>query len=73
MEQIIGRKKEINTLESIAGSPHASFLALYGRRRVGKTLRHTPWLTMITTEGIAKGKYAEMIQSQVTLEDLFVE
>ena len=37
------------------------------------SLRHTPWLTMITTEGIAKGKYAEMIQSQVTLEDLFVE
>ena len=34
-------------------------------------LRHTPWLTMITTEGIAKGKYTEMIQSQVTLDDLF--
>ena len=34
-------------------------------------LRHTPWLTMITTEGIAPGKYAEMIQSQVGLDGLF--
>ena len=34
-------------------------------------LRHTPWLTMITTEGIAQGKYSEMIQSQVRLDDLF--
>ena len=34
-------------------------------------LRHAPWLTMITTEGVAKGKYTEMIQSQVRLDDLF--
>lgn len=35
-------------------------------------LRHTPWLTMITIEGVAHGKYSEMIQSQVRLDDLFV-
>lgn len=35
-------------------------------------LRHTPWLTLITTEGVAHGKYSEMIQSQVRLDDLFV-
>ena len=35
------------------------------------SLRHTPWLTMITTEGVAQGKYSEMIQSQVKLDDLF--
>lgn len=35
-------------------------------------LRHTPWLTMITTEGVARGKYSEMIQSQLCLDDLFV-
>ena len=35
-------------------------------------LRHTPWLTMITTEGVARGKYSEMIQSQLRLDDLFV-
>ena len=34
-------------------------------------LRHASWLTMITTEGLAKGMYSEMIQSQVTLDDLF--
>ena len=34
-------------------------------------LRHAPWITMITTEGVAQGKYAGMIQSQVKLDDLF--
>ena len=34
-------------------------------------LRHTPWITMITTEGVAQGKYSEMIQSQVRLDELF--
>jgi hypothetical protein len=41
-------------------------------RFVGLSLRHTPWVTMITIEGIAKGKYSDMIQSQVVLDDLFV-
>ena len=35
-------------------------------------LRHASWLTMITTEGLSKGMYSDMIQSQVTLYDLFV-
>lgn len=35
-------------------------------------IRHTPWLTMITTDGLARGRYEEMIQSQVTLNDLFL-
>ena len=35
-------------------------------------LRHVPWLTMITTEGVKRGKYSEMIQSQVVLDDLFL-
>ena len=34
-------------------------------------LRHAPWITMITTEGVAQGKYSEMIQSQVRLDELF--
>jgi hypothetical protein len=34
-------------------------------------LRHAPWITMITTEGVAQGKYSEMIQSQVILDELF--
>jgi hypothetical protein len=34
-------------------------------------LRHASWLTMITTEGLAKGMYSGMIQSVVRLDDLF--
>ena len=34
---IIGRKKEVQFLESILESQRAEFLAIYGRRRVGKT------------------------------------
>ena len=34
-------------------------------------LKHTPWITLITTEGVAKGKYSQMVQSQLTLDDLF--
>ena len=37
MEQIIGRTSEIQQLESLATSGRAEFVALYGRRRVGKT------------------------------------
>ena len=35
-------------------------------------LRHASWLTLITTEGLAKGMYTDMIQSQVKLDDLFM-
>ena len=34
---IIGRKSEIDTLEYCYNSNHSEFVALYGRRRVGKT------------------------------------
>lgn len=34
---IIGRKEEIRTLERLYGSPKSEFVAVYGRRRVGKT------------------------------------
>ena len=37
MERIIGRKEECELLLSLKGSPKAEFVALYGRRRVGKT------------------------------------
>ncbi|MFZ4099266.1 MAG: AAA family ATPase [Chlamydiia bacterium] len=35
--QIIGREKEIKTLQRLLESPRPEFLAIYGRRRVGKT------------------------------------
>lgn len=34
---IVGRKKEITLLNEIVDSPNACFVAVYGRRRVGKT------------------------------------
>lgn len=37
MNKIIGREKEINELERIYNSGRAEFVAVYGRRRVGKT------------------------------------
>ena len=37
MEPIIGRDAEIRKLKALADSPRAEFVALYGRRRVGKT------------------------------------
>ena len=37
MDKIIGRKEEQKILQNIFDSNHAEFLALYGRRRVGKT------------------------------------
>ena len=36
-KQIIGRKKELKVLKEVAKSREAEFLAIYGRRRVGKT------------------------------------
>jgi len=37
MERIIGRTKEIAELQQYIASPKAEFVAIYGRRRVGKT------------------------------------
>ncbi len=35
--KIAGRKEEIKTLQRILSSEHSEFVALYGRRRIGKT------------------------------------
>lgn len=37
MEKIIGRKEELDKLQSYADSDKAEFVSIYGRRRVGKT------------------------------------
>lgn len=37
MEQIIGRRKEVDLLQEKLSSKSAEFIAIYGRRRVGKT------------------------------------
>ena len=64
--QIVGRKREIAELTRLKGSNQAEFVALYGRRRVGKT-----WLvrnyfqdqfTFYTT-GIARGNRKEQLKN----------
>lgn len=37
MNKIIGRKQELKTLNDVCHSSEAEFIAIYGRRRVGKT------------------------------------
>lgn len=37
MEDVLGRDEEIATLKKLVKSEHSEFLAIYGRRRVGKT------------------------------------
>ncbi|MFY0254804.1 ATP-binding protein [Chitinophaga sp. 30R24] len=37
MSRIIGREKELKILEQAMGSETSQFIAVYGRRRVGKT------------------------------------
>jgi len=37
MQQIFGRQPEIALLDAVFTSSRAEFIALYGRRRVGKT------------------------------------
>ncbi|MCK5137824.1 MAG: ATP-binding protein [Bacteroidales bacterium] len=37
MNEIIGRKKELSALKSLLASKKSEFVAVYGRRRVGKT------------------------------------
>ena len=37
MDRIIGRKQEIEELNNLYNSGKAEFVAIYGRRRVGKT------------------------------------
>jgi len=36
-ETIVGRKYEQKILQACVNSPRAEFIAIYGRRRIGKT------------------------------------
>ena len=44
--EIIGRKEEITKLKSYYGSGKPEFIALYGRRRVGKTYLVEPFCSL---------------------------
>lgn len=56
MGSIIGREEEIELLEKLYNSEQAEFLAIYGRRRVGKTY-------LVTEYFKAKGIFFEMTGS----------
>ena len=42
--KFLDRKRELQQIEDLWSSPHAEFLILYGRRRVGKTALLTEWM-----------------------------
>lgn len=64
---IIGRLKEVKLLESIATTPKAAFVAVYGRRRVGKThlVRHqyNQYKNYLEITGIKNGTLSEQLQN----------
>lgn len=60
---IIGRKEELATLASLNQSNESAFVAVYGRRRVGKT-----YLILTPND------YAQtLVQNTLTMNDLFQE
>ena len=55
---MVGRVEERNGLEAAYRTEESEFVAVYGRRRVGKTF-------------LIRNAYANSVQSEVTLDDLF--
>src|SRR5579872_5171652 len=65
--KIIGRKEEIQTFETAFNSKKSEFMAVYGRRRVGKTfLIHNYFSSKnciyFHVTGIKNGKYKEQLE-----------
>lgn len=69
MGTIIGREMEMHTLAECMQSPRSELIAVYGRRRIGT--RYGTQLTLITTFGVLKNKHYSVVDSEVTLDDLF--
>ena len=72
MDRLIGRKEELTILDDILKSRKSEFLAIYGRRRVGKTFLIRRYLEkqkciFLHVTGIKDGILAEQI-SHVTKE-----
>ncbi|MDO5342822.1 MAG: ATP-binding protein [Bacteroidia bacterium] len=64
--KIIGREKEIESLRKLVGSDKSEFLAVYGRRRVGKTFLIRQTLSKMfafSTTGILEGTPNEQRES----------
>lgn len=66
MEKIIGRENELNLLSKYYGSDRPEFIALYGRRRVGKTFIVRSFFKDkfdFFATGILDGTYEEELKS----------
>ena len=71
---IIGRSTEIELLERYIASKNAEFIALYGRRRVGKTFLINQTFKdrfAFSMTGVLDGKKEEQIDSFLDAMDLF--
>ena len=51
---IIGRKEEIALLEKYMTSNHSEFIAIYGRRRVGKTFLIRQYQSLVLIESYGR-------------------
>lgn len=67
--KLVGRKREIDVFKQILASKNAEFVAVYGRRRVGKTflIQHCCSHEDVYLEctGIKDGKLREQLDNQV--------
>ncbi len=64
--KIIGREKEINVLQSLLEQQEAHFVAVYGRRRVGKTyLVRQVYKKQIVFDcsGVLRGDMAQQLEN----------
>jgi uncharacterized protein len=75
MNPLIGRKKELEILRGVLNSPKSEFIAIYGRRRVGKTyLIRTAFANNFTFQitGLANATTAQQITNfHVGLQKVF--
>ena len=66
MKKVIGREKEIELLHNAINSDKSELIAIYGRRRVGKTflIRETFSKEMIfEVSGIPDGSFKEQLMN----------
>ncbi len=61
-ENIVGREIEIEKLENYIASRKSEFIAIYGKRRVGKTF---------LVKELLEDMYARKVSRQETGDDLF--
>ena len=75
VDNIIGREKEITLLNSYASSNQAEFIAVYGRRRVGKTFLINNVFSdqlVFSMTGIIGGDKREQINSFIDAMDIYL-